>query len=70
MYSVMFTDNNNEHHCAATVFSVLTGLLIICAGPHLRLCLNSTHEFDKVRAMKSIDLVTSPAYSNIVRDRK
>ena len=42
---------------------MLTGLLTIRAGPDLRLYLNSTREFDKVRAMKSVDLVTSPAYS-------
>ena len=43
---------------------ILTGLLTIRAGPDPRLYLNSTWEFDKVRAMKSVDLVTSPAYSN------
>ena len=45
---------------------ILTALLTIRAGPDPRLYLNSTHEFDKVRAMKSvaIDLVTSPAHSS------
>ena len=42
---------------------ILTELLTI---PDPRLYLNSTREFDNVRAMKSADLVTSPAYSNIV----
>ena len=42
---------------------MLTGLLKIRAGPDPRLYLNSTREFDKVSAMKSADLVTSPAYS-------
>ena len=49
----MFTDNNN-----------VTALLTIRVGPDPRLYLNSTREFHKVRAMKSVDLVTSPAYSN------
>ena len=41
----------------------LTGLLTIRARPDPKLYLNSTREFDRVRAMKSVDLVTSPAYS-------
>ena len=43
---------------------ILTGLLTIRAGPDPRLYLNSTREFVKVIAMKSVDLVTSPTYSS------
>ena len=54
----------NVPNCSECVSSVvchsyiLTGLLTICARPDPRLYLNSTCEFVKVRAMKSVDLVT------------
>ena len=62
--SIISVPDRSERVASTVCHSnTLTGLLTIRTGPDPRLYLNSTREFDKVRAMKSADLVTSPAYS-------
>ena len=62
--SIISVPDRSERMASTVCHSYkLTGLLTIRARPDPKLYLNSTLEFDKVRAMKSVDLVTSPAYS-------
>ena len=63
--SIISVPDRSERVASAVCHSrKLTGLLTIRTGPDPKLYLNSTCEFDKVRDMKSVDLVTSPAYSS------
>ena len=63
--SIISVPDRSEREASIVCHSyILTGLLTIRAGPDPRLYLNSTREFVKVRDMKSVDLVTSPAYSS------
>lgn len=63
--SIVSVPDRSERVASSVCHSnILTGLLTIRARPDPKLYLNSTRAFVKVRPMKSVDLVTSPAYSS------